>query len=59
MRHERQQDAMTYVRKFGSPNLFITMTCNPNWLEIQNNLLIGQKPKDCPDLVAGVFHLKL
>jgi len=57
--HERQQDAMTYVRKFGSPDLFITMTCNPNWPEIQNNLLRGQKPKDCPDLVAQVFHLKL
>ena len=38
--HERQQDTMTYVRKFGSPDyLFITMTFNPNWPEIQNNLL--------------------
>ena len=42
--HEWQQDALTYVRKFGSPDLFITMTCNPNWPEIQNNLLRGQKP---------------
>ena len=49
--HERQQDAMTYVRKSGSADLFITMTCNPNWPEIQNNLLPGQKPKDFPDLV--------
>ena len=57
--YERQQDAMTYVRKFGSPDLFITMTYNPNWQEIQNNLLPGQKPKDRPDLVAQVFHLKL
>jgi len=57
--HERQQDAMTYVRKYGAPDLFITMTCNPNWPEIHNNLLPGQKPKDCPDLVARVFHLKL
>ena len=28
--HERQQDATTYVRKYGHPDLFITMTCNPN-----------------------------
>ena len=28
--HECQQDAMTYVRKYGHPDLFITMTCNPN-----------------------------
>ena len=27
--HERQQDAMTYVRKYGHPDLFITMTTNP------------------------------
>ena len=39
--HERQQDAMTYVRKYGHPDLFITMTCNPNWPEIKNNLLPG------------------
>ena len=57
--HERQQHAMTYVRKYGAPDLFITMTCNPNWPEIHNNLLPGQKPKDRPDLVARVFHLKL
>jgi len=24
--HERQQDVMTYVRKYGHPDLFITMT---------------------------------
>jgi len=47
--HDRQQDTMTYGRKFGSPDLFITIMCNPNWPEIQNNLLPGQKPKDHPD----------
>jgi len=57
--HERQQDAMTYVRKYGHPDLFITMTCNPNWPEIKNNLLPGQKPEDRPELVARVFRLKL
>ena len=50
---------MTYAKKYGVPDLFITMTCNPNWPEIQNNLLPGQKAKECPDLVAQVFHLKL
>jgi len=35
------------------------MTCNPNWPKIKNNLLPGQKPKDCPELVAHVFKLKL
>ena len=57
--HERQQDAMTYVRKYGHPDLFITMTTNPIWPEIRNNLLPGQEASDCPDLVASVFRLKL
>ncbi|GFY01911.1 ATP-dependent DNA helicase [Trichonephila clavipes] len=29
--HERTQDAMTYVRHFGRPDLFITFTCNSKW----------------------------
>ncbi|XP_065918817.1 uncharacterized protein [Dysidea avara] len=57
--YERQQDAMTYVRKYGHPDLFITMTTNPNWPEIRNNLLPGQEPLDCPDLVAHAFRLKV
>ncbi|CAE1173746.1 unnamed protein product [Acanthosepion pharaonis] len=27
--HARTPDAMTYVRKYGRPDLFITFTCNP------------------------------
>jgi len=43
----------------GKPDLFITMTCNPNWDEIQQNLLPGQKPWQRPDLIARVFEQKL
>ena len=57
--HEHQQDAMTYVRKYGHPDLFITITTNPNWPEIKDNLLACQDPHDCPDIVARVFKLKL
>jgi hypothetical protein len=28
------QDAMGLLRKFGKPDLFITITCNPKWPEI-------------------------
>lgn len=49
---------MAIVRKHGKPDLFITMTCNPNWPEIQNNLLPGQSAADRPDLCARVFHQK-
>ncbi|XP_063994425.1 uncharacterized protein LOC135171800 [Diachasmimorpha longicaudata] len=55
---QHYQDAMSIVRKFGKPDLFITMTCNPNWREIQENLLPAQTPSDRPDLVSRVFHRK-
>ena len=32
--NEKTQDAMTYVRKYGRPDIFITFTCNPLWDEI-------------------------
>ena len=56
---KRQQDAMTYVRKYGHPDLFITTTTNSNWPEIKDNLLPGQDPQDRPYIVARVFRLKV
>ncbi|MGD0510892.1 MAG: flagellar filament capping protein FliD, partial [Candidatus Micrarchaeaceae archaeon] len=56
---ERTQDAMTYVRNYGTPDLFITFTCNPNWPEILAELLPGQKAEDRADLEARVFQQKL
>lgn len=57
--HERTQDAMTYVRHFGCPDLFITFTCNPKWPEIIQQLKQGQKPQDRHEMVARIFHLKV
>ena len=56
--HQRTQDAMTYVRTFGRPSLFITMTCNPKWKEIKNELFTTQIANDRPDIIARVFNLK-
>ena len=53
------QDSMAIVREFGKPDLFITVTCNPTWPKITNELLPNQKSSDRPDLVARVFKLKL
>lgn len=55
----RYMDAMTLVQRFGKPDLFITMTCNTDWVEIQENLIQGQLPQDRPDLVTRVFRAKL
>jgi hypothetical protein len=52
-------DAMAIVRNHTKPDLFITMTCNPRWPEITENLAPGQTSQDRPDLVTRVFHLKL
>ena len=56
--HEYTQDAMTYVRNYGRPDLFITFTCNPSWREIEVELFKGQTPQDRHDLLARVFHQK-
>ena len=49
---ELYQDAMAIVRAFGKPDFFITMTCNPAWPEIKENLLDGQQVTNRPDLVG-------
>ncbi|XP_053552307.1 uncharacterized protein LOC128643486 [Bombina bombina] len=56
---QNYHDAMAIVRKYGKPDYFITMTCNPKWPEILDNLLEGQAVEFRPDLVARVFNLKL
>ena len=49
---------MAIVRHHTKPTLFITMTTNPNWAEIKDNLLPGQTPQDRPDLTTRVFKQK-
>ena len=55
----RYMDAMALVRKYGKPDIFLTMTCNPNWDETRNELYPGQSAQDRPDLVSRVFRAKL
>ncbi|XP_028053298.1 uncharacterized protein LOC114257721 [Camellia sinensis] len=56
--YQRYQDAMALVQKYRKPDLFLTMTCNPNWPEIKAELLPGQSPHDRPDLLTRVFYSK-
>ena len=56
---QRYHDAMSIVSKHGTPDIFLTFTCNPNWREIKENLNPGQTVSDRPDLPARVFKLKL
>ncbi|GJZ19453.1 hypothetical protein Tco_0556043 [Tanacetum coccineum] len=47
------------VQDAGKPNIFLMMTCNPNWPEIMENLYEGQTTQDRSDLVTRVFRAKL
>nr|GMC95880.1 uncharacterized protein LOC109215991 [Ipomoea batatas] len=55
----RYMDAMSFVQRFGKPDLFITVTCNPNWPEIKELLKYVDEPQNRPDLLARVFHARL
>ena len=34
---QNYMDSMSIVNRYEKPDLFITMTCNPNWKEISEN----------------------
>jgi hypothetical protein len=55
----RYLDAVALPRRFGKPDLFITMTANPQWPEITSALPEGSHWTHHPDIVARVFNLKL
>ncbi|XP_024009309.1 uncharacterized protein LOC112084413 [Eutrema salsugineum] len=52
---------MAICRQYGNPDLFITMTANPNWKEIKHHLAAygGASPNDRPDIQCRVFKMKL
>lgn len=56
---QHYMDSMTIVKELGKPDLFITMTCNPNWPEIKESVFPGQSPTDRDDIVCKVFQGKL
>jgi hypothetical protein len=55
----RYLDAVALPRRFGKPDLFITVTANPQWAEIQTAIPAGSHWSHHPDIVARVFDLKL
>ncbi|KAL5558339.1 hypothetical protein UlMin_034550 [Ulmus minor] len=56
---KRYMDAMALVQVFGKPDIFLTITCNPNWSEIKEELESYKEPQNRPDLVARIFRAKL
>ncbi|GFW73363.1 hypothetical protein TNCV_2800271 [Trichonephila clavipes] len=56
---EYTEDAFTYVRTYGWPDVFITFTCNSSWQNRTQELMSGQKATDRHDIVAFLFRLKV
>ncbi|XP_074378070.1 uncharacterized protein LOC141719593 [Apium graveolens] len=55
------KDSLVVCRVIGHPSLFLTMTCNSKWPEIQKmlKLLPNVDPIDAPNIVFHVLNFKL
>lgn len=49
---------MAIAQYYKKIDLFIMMTANPNWPEVQRELFPRQEALDHPELIAQVFWLK-
>ncbi|KAK1383672.1 hypothetical protein POM88_021407 [Heracleum sosnowskyi] len=58
---QNYQDCMAICRKYGSPDFFITFTCNPQWPEVKQycEKIPHTNPANRPDVLARVFKIKL
>jgi hypothetical protein len=52
-------NAMALPRRYGKPDLFITMTANPYWPEISAQIPADSHWQYHPDIVARVFMIKV
>ncbi|KAE9002551.1 hypothetical protein PR001_g18217 [Phytophthora rubi] len=58
--YKSYQYSMAIVREYGKPDVFVTMTCNPTWEEIEEKIPEpNQSAQDRPDIVARVWQQKL
>ncbi len=54
----KMHDIITISNSIEHPDVFLTMTWNPRWPEIEESLLPGQLTSDRPDLCNRVFRMK-
>jgi hypothetical protein len=53
------RNALVLVLKYGCLNVFLTLTCNPDWHEIRSQLIHCQTAFDCLDVTVPVFKSRL
>ena len=56
--HQLYLDAMALPCRYHKPDLFITITCNPNWPEIAAAVPAGSHWRFHPDIVGRAFMMK-
>lgn len=49
-------DGLALVRDYGNPHFFITVTINPNWVNIKSRLEPYQNDSDRPDVTVRSFN---
>ncbi|KAK9740788.1 hypothetical protein RND81_03G060200 [Saponaria officinalis] len=57
--HCRYLNSMGLVQRFGKPDIFLTIICNPQWPEIVRELLPSEEARNRHDLIARIFRSKL
>jgi hypothetical protein len=53
------KNALVLVSKYGYLHVFLTLTCNTEWPEIQSQLINGQTAFDCSDVTVPLFKSRL
>ena len=56
---KRYFNVMALVQRYGKHDIFLIITCNPNWIEIKEELAEGENAHDRPYLVSRIFRAKL
>ncbi|XP_022885426.1 uncharacterized protein LOC111401769 [Olea europaea var. sylvestris] len=51
-------DGMALVQRYGKPDVFLTITCNPNWPEIEQELRHNDEKQNRPYLLTRIFRAK-
>ena len=54
--YKHYMDALAICREYRKFDFFITITGNPKWKAVQENLFPGQTTQDMPDIMNRVFH---
>lgn len=55
--HRRYMDTIALVCRFGRPDIFLTIICNPSWSETTENFLTIDEAQIRLDQI--LFHAKL